>query len=203
MSAYARNLKVAFTVGVAAGSSRPVERVRTGVSLAPTPCVWQQPINKMPRNSMLALVIGTVGATGEVILLRHQLVNCYPFKILTYPPSRFYERLGTVGSIVVLGLIVLISFIVAKKVPLLIPPVATALAPLLYIALLAAATSLFYGWTIPSGARNFDGYAVSEATIEFARTAIGLAVLGLLIGAACSGVLSLTKTQRGKRSSAA
>jgi hypothetical protein len=79
-------------------------------------------------------------------------------------------------------------------------PALTALAPVLYLTVVVAATALSYGFALPAGARNFDDYTVWQATEEFAVQVARVAVGGLAIGSLCSGVLSLmarTMDQRG------
>ena len=145
----------------------------------------------------LAVLFGTLGVIGETAILRHQLVNCYPFKMLTYPPWRFYQQVGNAGSFVVAILAVVIVFQFATRASLLAPPAATVLAPFIYVALVVVLTAAIYGWTVPAGTRNFDGYTVVAATGEFVRSAAELAVGGLLLGSISSGLLRLaTRSQR-------
>jgi hypothetical protein len=60
----------------------------------------------MTKRVGVAIVIGIIGVLGETAVLRHALVNCYPFKMLTYPPWQFYRQLGDGGAVVVAALAV-------------------------------------------------------------------------------------------------
>lgn len=145
----------------------------------------------MSRRTRLALGFGTIGSLGEIALLRHELVNCYPFKMFTYPPWQFYHQLGNTGAVTVGALAVLLVLFLGRRAPLLTPPVATILAPLMYLGLVALLTAAYYGWTVPSGTRNFDDYSVGAATSAFGRTAAELALSGLLVGSICSALIRL------------
>jgi hypothetical protein len=145
----------------------------------------------MNRNVLEArsAVVAAIGVVGELTLLRHLLVDSYPFKLFTYPPASFYEHLGNVGSFVVLGLMALLASVVARKASWPVPLIVTAFAPLTYLALLVATTSAIYGWVVPPEMRNYDDYQIAAATLEFARTAVGLATGGFVIGGTCSVIL--------------
>jgi hypothetical protein len=135
-------------------------------------------------------VIALTGVAGELVLLRHRLVDSYPFKIFSYPPAEFYEAAGNYGSLGILAVTVALAWALRRRMPLLLPPLLTTLTPLLFLALLLGLTSARYGWTVPADARNFDGYAVGAATGEFAGTALPLAATGFVIGGLCTAILS-------------
>jgi|SRR5215470_2730795 len=46
----------------------------------------------------LYVAISGVGATGQAMLLRNDLVDSYPFKMMNMPPSEFYAHIGEVGA---------------------------------------------------------------------------------------------------------
>lgn len=148
-----------------------------------------------------AFAVAGIGVVGELVVLRHLLVDCYPFKMLTYPPWQFYAQLGNYGSVAVFGVMTLVAVVIARRAPLLVPPVTTAVAPLLYLTVVAVATLVLYGWAVPAGTRNFDGYTIGKATAEFASIATELAAAGLILGGICSAVLQ-TVTRRNAPSSA-
>ena len=137
-----------------------------------------------------ALIVSMVGVSGELILIRHELVNCYPFKMMSYPPGEFYEQLGNIGIPASLVALLVCTFIVAMRRPVIAPALMTAVAPLACVALVAGLTVALYGFSVPAGIRNFDGYSITEATGELAARALGMSVLGALIGAACGAFLS-------------
>lgn len=146
----------------------------------------------------LAIAIASIGVVGETAVLRHQLVNCYPFKMFTYPPAHYYQQLGNLGAFGVGALAILIVIVLSRRAPLLAPPAATVLAPFLYVVLVAVITTVLYGWTVPAGTRNFDGYGIGAATGEFVRSAGALAIAGLVVGTISSASIWLA-TRRNKK----
>jgi hypothetical protein len=146
----------------------------------------------MPSGGVVnaAAITALVGLIGELVLLRHRLVDTYPFKLFTYPPGEFYEALGNFGSLGILVVTTVLAWALRHRIPLLLPPLLTTVTPLLFLALLIGLTATLYGWTVPADTRNFDGYAVGAATREFADTALPLAAAGLVIGGLCTAILA-------------
>ena len=152
---------------------------------------------------LAAVTLSVIGIAGELLVLRHELVDCYPFKMMSYLPWEFYGRLGDPGALAVFVVLLPCLSLLASKRPILAPALMTAFAPLAYVALVAGLTLTRYGWTVPDGIRNFDGYTIGEATGEFAFAAVGLAIGGALIGATCGAVLAFMERRRVSRTGAA
>ncbi len=138
---------------------------------------------------IVALILSIIGITGELMILRHDLVECYPFKMMTYPPGQFYEDLGNVGVPATLVAMLACAFVVAMKRPVFAPAVMTAIAPLAVVAVVAGVTVAMYGLTVPAGIRNFDRTSIADATGELAAQAVLLSIAGVLIGAVCGAIL--------------
>ncbi|MEO6392457.1 MAG: hypothetical protein ABIP75_11435 [Pyrinomonadaceae bacterium] len=47
----------------------------------------------------LSLAIGAIGAIGQAFLLRHELVDQYPYKVMA-PYSKFFGQIGEAGVII-------------------------------------------------------------------------------------------------------
>ena len=131
------------------------------------------------------------GVTGEVFILRHELIECYPFKMMTYPPAAFYEHLGNAGAFVIAAILVTVGVWWARTWPMTAPPGLALLGPLLYLAAVAALTVVCFGASVPSGMRNLDGYTIRQATADFGRVAAGLSIAGIMIGGVGSGLVLL------------
>jgi hypothetical protein len=159
-------------------------------------------MRKLPPFARPALVIASVGVLAQVIILWHALVHTYPFKMMTYPPWRFYQQVGYFGGVGVLLCTAGLALLFARKAPLLLPILLTTAAPLLYVLGVVLATGAAYGWTVPPHTRNFDGYEVVQATREFTETARHLAIVGCLVGGFCSLVLWVAKRSHSKSSTA-
>jgi hypothetical protein len=150
----------------------------------------------LATSSRAALALASIGVAGEIIVLRHLLVDCYPYKMLTYPPSQFYWWLGNGGGVAILAVMLLFAELLSRRAPLLVPAAATALTPLVFLATLLIATHVGYGWTVPPGDRNFDGYTVTAATSEFVPRATELARDGVIVGGGCAVVLWVMRATR-------
>jgi hypothetical protein len=130
-------------------------------------------------------MVALVGVAGESLVLRHELVDSYPFKMMTFPPWQFYEALGNWSAVAAVVAAAVVG-VWRLKSPLALPPLLTAIAPLFLLAIVASATSVRYGFSVPAGVRNFDGYTVNQATFDLGKTAVIMSLAGLLVGSICS-----------------
>lgn len=147
------------------------------------------------RNIALALVTFT-GAAGEVFALRRELIDSYPFKMLSYPPAAFYESIGNVGAIVLSILAVAGAMLALVKWPELAPALVTFLMPIAWIFSLAIATTISYGWSVPGTIQNYDETTVVAATLQFAKIALAYSAAGLIGGSVFSSLLTLALGER-------
>jgi len=139
--------------------------------------------------SVICVAIALIGVLGEALLLRHELVDSYPFKLMTFPPWQFYRSLGIWGAGGLVVVIAIVAVFWRATSPLTLPPLLTGTAPLLLLAAVVAATGVQYGFKVPAGTRNFDGYTVVQATFELGKTSLWLSLAGLAIGSVCSLLL--------------
>jgi hypothetical protein len=145
----------------------------------------------MPRSTrnFAAAAIALIGVAGEIAFLRHELVDSYPYKMMTFPPSQFYRAIGNTGSIVIFLAAVIVAIALLPRKPFLATSLLPSAVPLTYLLVMVIATSIIYGWQLPPGRENFDGYAITQVTGGFAVLAVVLAISGLAVGGLCAGVL--------------
>src|SRR5215510_3634063 len=48
---------------------------------------------------LLPIIIGSIGATSQALILFHLLADCYPYKMMSQPPSKFYLVIACVGGL--------------------------------------------------------------------------------------------------------
>ncbi len=127
---------------------------------------------------LVGLFIGCVGAAGQAWLLCHDLVDSYPYKIMSSPPAEYYARTGLAAFY----LAPTIAFVVAAALSLqrawagwIVPVV---ICPAVYAMIFLVRD---FSWNGPV-ARNFDGTTPSEVTIGFLTYAVGLSVAGAFVG---------------------
>jgi len=143
------------------------------------------------RISLLVCVaIGSIGAIGQAIWLRHDLVDTYPYKMMG-PLSDLYYQIGNFGGIIApaVSIAALFGFLWIKK--FFLPAVPVLLCPLVFWAVFE-----FVFWRGP-----YHGAAMSVSRFDhttgvsvhwlFVKTALTLAGIGLLIGLASGLLVSL------------
>jgi hypothetical protein len=131
-----------------------------------------------------ALAAGGVGALGQALLLRHELVLSYPYKIMSSPSADFYAGVGTAGLLVAPALAVIVTRL-AKPLPLWsVPASAAVLCPVFFWAVYKAAFLLrWLGGA--GGGRNFDGTTPGAVEGAFINNALSLSFAGLCMGLTC------------------
>ncbi|HWS99463.1 MAG TPA: hypothetical protein VN256_04255 [Pyrinomonadaceae bacterium] len=139
----------------------------------------------MNQKEFLAnIVIGSIGAAGQSLLLAHSL-NSYPFVILMSPPAQFYSRLGHVMGFVapVLSIVVLYFFKSTRR-PFItaIPAVACPLLFWLGYKLVFALSG--YHYAAPAAVQS-DVIATKSVEAGFTHLVLWLTVAGLFIGVLC------------------
>lgn len=138
-----------------------------------------------------ALAIGIIGGVGESLLFRHDLADCYPFKVMHHPPASFFRGLGNAGGLGLLLVTIGLAWLLARRerhviATWIIPSVIPVLGLLAYFAILLPT----YGLEVPDGVRNFDGTTTADVTREFARVSMARAGWGSVIGGACAVVFA-------------
>lgn len=139
------------------------------------------------RFSIIALVIGAIGAVGEGYLLHHELTNCLPFKAVD---ADFYQSIARTG--VWLSPLVAIcvgTFFVRKRfwLSLILPVLLT---PLLFAAIFRG-FHLFYGLSTVAAPEEFGDFTTSKAAEQFFSYSLSLAITGFVIGAVLASLLWL------------
>ena len=144
-----------------------------------------------------ALVVGGVGAFGQAALLWHQLVNCYPYKMMSSPSGDFYAGIGHAGLLVA-PILAVVALNLLKPARLwLAPALPVVLCPVFFRGAYRAAFLLREKVGGVGGGRNFDGMTPEEVERGFASYAMSLSLAGLCIGLACGVALWLMfKTRR-------
>jgi hypothetical protein len=136
--------------------------------------------------------IAAIGALGQSIILWHDLSECYPYKMMSYPPGRFFSITGHLMFLTaVLCIFIVVPWLI-KHAPFFSPALTTLMMPLLWLLVVASATYFIYGFKIPHGIRNFDNTTIVQVITSFASRAGILSVLGIACGAICGLVLRLS-----------
>lgn len=145
-----------------------------------------------------ALAIGAAGAFGQAAMLWHELVNCYPYKMMTSPSGVFYACIGHAGLLVAPILAVAALSLLKPSRLWLAPALPVVLCPVFFWGAYRAAFLLREVVGGVDASRNFDGMTPEEVARGFAHYAMSLSLTGLCIGLACGVVLSLVFKTRGR-----
>jgi hypothetical protein len=136
------------------------------------------------------VLLALCGVLGESIILRHELAECYPYKLLRYPPDYYFTAIGNVLLVVLPLLAMSLSALTLPTRPLALPWVLPLLTPLFSAFVVIAATVFQYGVSLPVGVHNFDDYSIRMVLTEYFLFCLLLATLGFILGGACSLVLA-------------
>lgn len=138
----------------------------------------------------IAIAIGSVGAIGQAFMLRHELVDCYPYKMMSFPPSDFYKSIGNFGvfiaPVVATGgglLFGRLKFWLASIIPVV-------LCPILFSIVYKLAFFIRQSNGISDIGRNFDGTLPEIVARNFFIYSLEVSLVGLIIGASCGFLLS-------------
>ena len=142
---------------------------------------------------MLYVAIGGLGAIGQAMWLRNDLVHSYPFKMMNMPPYQFYAQIGEVGAIISPAIAITLVFLFISVRRYLIPAIPVMACPLLFWLVFE-----YFTWASPyHGAvmiqPQFDGYTGETARQLFIRASLILSVVGLVIGFVCGAMVSLAE----------
>lgn len=132
------------------------------------------------------IVIGSIGAFGEAILIRHELVDCYPYKVSRY--SNLYDQIANTGffliPIVAIG--ITLFFVSEKRFWTTAMP--AFLCPLIFLLLFEyfTWTNPAYGEDVRNGIKDFSSV---EANRQFVTYIFQLSLKGLVTGLLCGGFI--------------
>lgn len=139
---------------------------------------------------LAALIIGGIGACGQSYLVHHDLINTYPYKIMSSPPPEFYRSIANSGVYLAPALAILGGFLFGLKKFWLATIVPVVLCPLLFAAVFKTA-SLMREWSgVVDAGRNFDDTRPAVVAQEFYFGMLSYAVAGLITGGICCFLLS-------------
>ena len=129
---------------------------------------------------MLTNLVGLAGAIVQMGVIFHQLVNCYPYKMMSSPPAGFYVWVACVGALVMPPLAGLAGWWLSKRDISVIPAIWWLLTPLGMLAVFAIAH--WVGGVDMKNTCNFDDLTPATVFSEFAQQALWLAVDGVGAG---------------------
>src|SRR5262245_3271085 len=85
------------------------------------------------KNSIwIYLALGSIGVIGQAILLRHDLSDSYPYKLMGQLSDQ-YAQIGNLGVVIAPALSIATIFIFPSARRFLFPAVATLICPLIFL----------------------------------------------------------------------
>ena len=145
------------------------------------------------RISLLIYVaIGSVGAIGQAMWFRHDLVDTYPFKMMG-PLSPLYHRIGDVGATISTALAITAIFFFLTFSKYWLPVVPVVACPLIFLVVFE-----YFVWRssfsrTEMAQPQFDGNTAESLRWVFVRTSLILAGAGLLTGLVSGKLVSLAE----------
>jgi len=139
-------------------------------------------VRKLTPQVLLTLV-GMTGAVGQAVLLFHNLINRYPYKMMSNPSHRFYEGIAYVGLVLAPLAATFVGAIFLRRIPYCIAALVCLACPLIFLLVFAVAHPIL-GVDMGNTA-NFDHTTPAAAFVEFTERALKLVIAGVVIGAAC------------------
>jgi hypothetical protein len=131
---------------------------------------------------VVLLVVGLIGVFGQAAIIQHNLVDSYPFKVMSFPPPEFYAFVGELGFPIAICLSILVG-IMAKWLPRWLTAILpVVVCPLVYWAVFEIAHLVAFAPEQLANTRNFDQYSGNLVRLEFAENTLQLLGLGGLIG---------------------
>ena len=141
----------------------------------------------MKRRELITnVLLGAFGAYGQSVLLGHTLES-YPYKILNYPPARYYFLSGwAIAAVSPILSIIALHVFKGTRPPFVtaIPVVACPLIFFLLFRLVFALSGYHYAPVKPS-----DLVATSDTESDFRQMVLLLTGLGFVIGSLCGVVI--------------
>lgn len=142
---------------------------------------------------LVAFIIGGIGAIGQAYLLYHELVNCYPYKMMDFA---FYKSVANVGVYFAPFIAISSGVLFGLKKMWLTSIAPVILCPLLFAGVFKTASIMHESSGVVDAGWNFDGKTPAIAAQEFFFYAISLTIAGLIIGAVCSFLLARLSKER-------
>jgi hypothetical protein len=144
---------------------------------------------------LAVLVVSGIGAVGQAGLLFHELVDTYPFKVMSFPPPEFYERIGYAGVIIGPVIAVAAGIFWGRRRTWLAAVLPVGLCPLIFDAVFLLST-IARKLNVPEEVgRNFDNTDPFIVGVNFIIYTLGLAAVGSIVAAAFNFIIGrLTPT---------
>lgn len=143
---------------------------------------------------LLLTIIGGIGAMGQAAILSQDLMDCYPYKVMSQPPAEFYTLIARVGVVIAPVAAMAVAWWLCTRATLALPAVATLLCPVGYLLVFVGA-HIVIGVEMGTTA-NFDRTTPIGVAYDFAGLAGGLAAAGVGVGAVCGLVLKALFSRR-------
>jgi hypothetical protein len=141
---------------------------------------------------LVYVATGSLGAIGEALWLRHDLVETYPFKMMG-PLTPLYQRIGDVGAIISPAVAIAAMFMFLSFRKYWLPAVPVVACPLIFWLVFEYFAFLSSYSAIEMARPQFDHNTGNSVRWLFVRTSLMLSGAGLLIGFASGKLISLAE----------
>jgi len=146
---------------------------------------------------LVALVIGSIGACGQAFLIHHDLVDTYPYKIMSNPPAEFYAEIANVGFYIALISAIIFGFLLGLKRFWLATLVPVVVCPLVFALIFRNGMILNERSCIVRLVKNFDDIKPEAVAQNFYFDVAFYTIAGLIVGMICCFLLMwLTKERK-------
>lgn len=138
----------------------------------------------MDKGHSILRITASVGAVGQAYLLYHELVNSYPYKVMSFPPASFYESIAIWGIFVSPLIAIGSSVVVGSRNRWWAGILPVALCPLIFLAVFVVFTLVRSASGVVETGRNFDGTKATTVAFGFVSYVFWLSIAG-----SCGGLL--------------
>jgi hypothetical protein len=139
---------------------------------------------------LVYVATGSIGAIGQAIWLRHDLVDTYPYKVMG-PLSDLYAQIGNLGAVLApaVSIAAIFAFLSAKR--FLLPAVPVVLCPLVFWIVFECVfwRSSYHGAGMLVS--RFDHTTGASARWLFVQTSLALCGAGVVTGVVLGALVSL------------
>lgn len=149
-------------------------------------------LNKLTKEKVAIgfyLVIGSIGAIGQAFLIRHELVDCLPYKMAN---PELYEHIANVGFFVAPAVAIISAMLLVSEKRFWTAAIPVLLCPLVFLLLFD-----YFTWVTPNygqSAMNTQGdFGIVKSSLEFVRFAFRLSTAGVIIGLILGWVIFLVE----------
>src|SRR5258708_5641942 len=72
-------------------------------------------MNKSRIRFLLSVIVASIGAIGQAYLLYHELSDCYPYKVMSFPPAEFYSQVAAEAIFVAPVIAIIVGLLFDRK----------------------------------------------------------------------------------------